>query len=55
VHIRTNNDLQNAPILAINRKLGYKAEPGVVQVCERAGLELGDYLLMAGNENEFDY
>jgi GNAT superfamily N-acetyltransferase len=27
-HIRTNNDSQNAPILAINQKLGYKAEPG---------------------------
>jgi hypothetical protein len=26
--IRTNNDSQNAPILAINKKLGYKPEPG---------------------------
>ncbi len=29
VLLRTDNDSQNAPILAINRKLGYKAEPGV--------------------------
>ena len=27
-YIRTNNDSQNAPMLAINRKLGYRAEPG---------------------------
>jgi GNAT superfamily N-acetyltransferase len=27
-YIRTNNDSQNAPMLAINRKLGYKPEPG---------------------------
>lgn len=27
-YIRTNNDSQNAPILAINKKLGYKPEPG---------------------------
>ena len=26
--IRTNNDATNAPMLAINRKLGYKPEPG---------------------------
>lgn len=26
--IRTNNDSQNAPMLAINRKLGYQPEPG---------------------------
>jgi GNAT superfamily N-acetyltransferase len=26
--LRTDNDSQNAPILAINRKLGYKPEPG---------------------------
>jgi GNAT superfamily N-acetyltransferase len=26
--IRTNNDSKNEPILAINRKLGYKPEPG---------------------------
>lgn len=26
--IRTNNDSMNAPMLAINRKLGYKPEPG---------------------------
>ncbi|MBI5030518.1 MAG: GNAT family N-acetyltransferase [Chloroflexi bacterium] len=27
-YLRTNNDSQNAPILAINRKLGYKPQPG---------------------------
>ena len=27
-YIRTNNDSRNAPMLAINRKLGYKPEPG---------------------------
>ena len=26
--IRTNNDSENAPMLAINRKLGYKPLPG---------------------------
>ncbi len=28
VYLRTNNDSQNAPILAINRKLGYQPQPG---------------------------
>lgn len=27
-YVRTNNDSQNAPMLAVNRKLGYKPEPG---------------------------
>lgn len=27
-YIRTNNDSKNAPMLAINRKLGYRPEPG---------------------------
>ncbi len=27
-YLRTNNDAQNAPMLAINRKLGYRPEPG---------------------------
>ena len=27
--IRTDNDSQNAPMLAVNRKLGYKPEPGI--------------------------
>lgn len=27
-YIRTNNDSQNAPMLAVNRKLGYQPEPG---------------------------
>jgi hypothetical protein len=26
--IRTNNDSRNAPMLAINRKMGYQPEPG---------------------------
>ncbi|MBA3867810.1 MAG: GNAT family N-acetyltransferase [Anaerolineae bacterium] len=30
--IHTDNDSQNAPILAINRKLGYKPEPGVYRL-----------------------
>jgi len=28
-YIRTNNDSQNAPILAINEKLGYKPQQGL--------------------------
>jgi len=27
-YLRTHNDAQNAPMLAINRKLGYQPEPG---------------------------
>ena len=27
-YARTNNDSQNAPILAVNRKLGYTPHPG---------------------------
>ncbi|MGH2515319.1 MAG: GNAT family N-acetyltransferase [Ktedonobacterales bacterium] len=27
-YIRTNNDAENAPMLAVNRKLGYRPEPG---------------------------
>ncbi|MBZ0282827.1 MAG: GNAT family N-acetyltransferase [Anaerolineae bacterium] len=30
--IRTNNDSHNAPMLAINRKLGYAPQPGVYQL-----------------------
>lgn len=30
--IMTNNDSQNAPMLAINRKLGYHAEPGICRL-----------------------
>jgi hypothetical protein len=26
--VRTDNDSKNAPMLAVNRKLGYKPEPG---------------------------
>jgi RimJ/RimL family protein N-acetyltransferase len=31
-YIRTNNDSQNAPMLAINRKLGYQPELGVYKI-----------------------
>lgn len=31
-YIRTNNDSNNAPMLAVNRKLGYKPEPGVYKL-----------------------
>ena len=31
-YIRTNNDSQNAPMLAINRKLGYQPEPGAYRI-----------------------
>jgi GNAT superfamily N-acetyltransferase len=34
-YIRTNNDSQNAPILAINQKLGYKPEPGWFKCMKR--------------------
>jgi hypothetical protein len=27
-YLRTNNDAENAPMLAVNRKLGYRPEPG---------------------------
>jgi GNAT superfamily N-acetyltransferase len=30
--IRTHNDAENAPMLAINRKLGYRPEPGLYRV-----------------------
>jgi GNAT superfamily N-acetyltransferase len=39
-YIRTNNDSNNAPMLAINRKLGYKSEPGLYRLLcdlEQAG------------------
>lgn len=29
-HIKTNNDSENAPMLAVNRKLGYAPQPGVL-------------------------
>ena len=29
VYIRTHNDGENAPILAINRNLGYQPRPGL--------------------------
>jgi GNAT superfamily N-acetyltransferase len=28
-YIRTHNDSENAPMLALNRKLGYQPEPGL--------------------------
>ncbi len=31
-YIRTNNDSENAPMLAINRKLGYVAQPGLYRL-----------------------
>ena len=33
--IRTNNDSQNAPMLAVNRKLGYRPEPGVYRLIRK--------------------
>ena len=36
--IRTNNDSQNAPMLAINRKLGYRPEPGIYRLIASTGL-----------------
>jgi GNAT superfamily N-acetyltransferase len=34
-HIRTNNNSNNAPMFAINRKLGYQFEPGVYEMVLR--------------------
>ena len=31
-YLRTNNDSENAPMLAVNRKLGYRPEPGYYRV-----------------------
>jgi GNAT superfamily N-acetyltransferase len=31
-YLRTNNDSRNAPMLSINRKLGYQPEPGIYHV-----------------------
>jgi GNAT superfamily N-acetyltransferase len=31
-YVRTNNDSNNAPMLAVNRRLGYKPEPGKYQL-----------------------
>jgi len=36
-YIRTNNDSRNAPMLAINRKLGYRPEPGTVYLVRDLG------------------
>ena len=36
-YIRTNNDSQNAPILAVNRKLGFKPEPGYYRLLREDG------------------
>lgn len=36
-YIRTHNDSENAPMLAVNRKLGYKPQPGVYRI----GCDLG--------------
>jgi hypothetical protein len=32
VYIRTNNDSENGPMLAINRKLGYQSQPGLYRL-----------------------
>lgn len=37
--IRTNNDSDNAPMLAINRKLGYQPEPGIYRLVRYMGQE----------------
>lgn len=34
-YVRTNNDSQNAPILAVNRKLGYVPQPGYYRMLSR--------------------
>lgn len=34
-YVRTNNHSVNEPMLAVNRKLGYKAEPGLIGVMKR--------------------
>lgn len=34
-YIRTNNDSQNEPMLAINRKLGYQPQPGHYQLAQK--------------------
>lgn len=34
--IRTDNDSQNAPMLAVNRKLGYQPEPGIYQLVRQS-------------------
>jgi GNAT superfamily N-acetyltransferase len=36
-YIRTNNDSRNAPMLAINRKLGYRPEPGTYYLVRDLG------------------
>ncbi len=36
-YIRTNNDSQNAPILAVNRKLGFQPEPGAFRLLRADG------------------
>jgi len=36
-YVRTHNDSQNAPMLAINRKLGYRPESGLYRVANELG------------------
>jgi GNAT superfamily N-acetyltransferase len=39
-YVRTNNDSKNAPMLAINRKLGYQPEPGIYRIlCALASID----------------
>jgi GNAT superfamily N-acetyltransferase len=34
-YMRTNNDSQNAPMLAVNRKLGYQPSPGIYEMLKQ--------------------
>jgi hypothetical protein len=34
-YLRTNNDSENAPMLAVNRKLGYQPAPGYYRMRAR--------------------
>ena len=34
-YLRTNNDSENAPMLAVNRKLGYQPAPGYYRMSAR--------------------
>ena len=34
-YLRTNNDAENAPMLAVNRKAGYQPEPGQYRLLQK--------------------